>query len=126
MFHYTRDSVEGHLSIVFAILASSGVTEERSGWSIKKLGLLHRWVTSDLACLRAVGKDVAVPELQHQGFHDDMAWVALDCGEGVATWPKSRLRAVSPVATGPRISSTVTSTSTSVSGVLWRPGLEEG
>lgn len=36
IFHHTRDSIEAHLSIVFAALAITRVIEERSGWSIKK------------------------------------------------------------------------------------------
>ncbi len=47
------------------------------------LGLLHGLVTSDLACLRAVGKDVAVPKPYPQEFRDDVVRVARDRGEGV-------------------------------------------
>jgi transposase len=36
IFHRTRDSIEAHLTIVFAALAITRVIEERSGWSIKK------------------------------------------------------------------------------------------
>ncbi|WP_035718374.1 IS1634 family transposase [Gordonia terrae] len=36
IFHHTRDSIEAHLTIVFAALAITRVIEERSGWSIKK------------------------------------------------------------------------------------------
>lgn len=36
IFHHTRNSIEAHLSIVFAALAITRVIEERSGWSIKK------------------------------------------------------------------------------------------
>ncbi|WP_428831889.1 transposase [Gordonia amicalis] len=40
-------------------------------------------MTSDLACLRAVGKDVAVPKPYPQEFRDDVVRVARDRGEGV-------------------------------------------
>ncbi|WP_442903734.1 IS1634 family transposase [Gordonia sp. Z-3] len=36
IFHRTRDSIDAHLTIVFAALAVTRVIEERSGWSIKK------------------------------------------------------------------------------------------
>ncbi len=36
IFHHTRDSVDLQLSIVFAVLAITGVIEARSDWSIKK------------------------------------------------------------------------------------------
>ena len=40
-------------------------------------------MTSDLACLRAVGKDVAEPKPYPQEFRDDVVRVARDRGEGV-------------------------------------------
>jgi hypothetical protein len=36
IYHHQRDSIEAHLSIVFAALAVSRWTEARTGWSIKK------------------------------------------------------------------------------------------
>ena len=36
IFHHTRDSIDAHLTIVFAALAITRVIEARSGWSIKK------------------------------------------------------------------------------------------
>lgn len=36
IFHHTRDSIEAHLTIVFAALAITRVIEAASGWSIKK------------------------------------------------------------------------------------------
>lgn len=36
IFHRTRESIEAHLTIVFAALAVSRWIEERTGWSIKK------------------------------------------------------------------------------------------
>jgi transposase len=36
IFHRTRDSIEAHLTIVFAALAISRWIEDRTGWSIKK------------------------------------------------------------------------------------------
>jgi transposase len=36
IYHRTRDSIEAHLSVVFAALAVSRWTEARTGWSIKK------------------------------------------------------------------------------------------
>jgi hypothetical protein len=36
IYHHKRDSIEAHLSIVFAALAVSRWIEDRTGWSIKK------------------------------------------------------------------------------------------
>jgi transposase len=36
IYHHTRDSIEAHLTIVFAALAISRWIENRTGWSIKK------------------------------------------------------------------------------------------
>ncbi|ASR01220.1 Transposase DDE domain protein [Gordonia rubripertincta] len=36
IFHHTRDSIDAHLTIVFAALAITRIIEARSGWSIKK------------------------------------------------------------------------------------------
>lgn len=36
IYHHKHDSIEAHLSIVFAILAASRWFEERTGWSIKR------------------------------------------------------------------------------------------
>jgi hypothetical protein len=36
IYHRTRDSIEAHLSIVFAALAISHWIEHQTGWSIKK------------------------------------------------------------------------------------------
>ncbi len=36
IFHRTKDSIEAHLTIVFAALAISRWVEDRTGWSIKK------------------------------------------------------------------------------------------
>ncbi len=36
IYHRKRDSIEAHLSIVFAALAITRLIEERTGWSIKK------------------------------------------------------------------------------------------
>jgi hypothetical protein len=36
IYHRTRDSIEAHLTIVFAALAVSRFIEERTGWSIRK------------------------------------------------------------------------------------------
>jgi hypothetical protein len=35
IYHYQRDSIEAHLTIVFAALAVSRWTEDRTGWSIR-------------------------------------------------------------------------------------------
>ena len=37
IYHHKRDSIEAHLTIVFAALAVSRWLEQRTGWSIKKL-----------------------------------------------------------------------------------------
>jgi transposase len=36
IYHHKRDSIEAHLTIVFAALAVSRWIEHRTGWSIKK------------------------------------------------------------------------------------------
>jgi hypothetical protein len=36
MYHHKRESIEAHLSVVFAALAVGRYVEDRSGWSIKK------------------------------------------------------------------------------------------
>jgi hypothetical protein len=36
IYHHQRDSIEAHLTIVFAALAVSRWTEDRTGWSIRK------------------------------------------------------------------------------------------
>ena len=36
IYHHQRDSIEAHLTIVFAALAVSRWVEDRTGWSIKK------------------------------------------------------------------------------------------
>ena len=36
IYHRTRDSIEAHLSVVFAALAVSRWIEAHAGWSIKK------------------------------------------------------------------------------------------
>jgi transposase len=36
IYHHQRDSIEAHLTIVFAALAVSRWIEDRTGWSIKK------------------------------------------------------------------------------------------
>ncbi len=38
IYHHTRDSIEAHLTIVFAALAVSHWIEDTTGWSIKKFG----------------------------------------------------------------------------------------
>jgi hypothetical protein len=36
IYHHTRESIEAHLTVVFAALAVTRLIEERTGWSIKK------------------------------------------------------------------------------------------
>ena len=36
IYHHKRESIEAHLTIVFAALAVSRLVEDRTGWSIKK------------------------------------------------------------------------------------------
>jgi transposase len=36
IYHHKRESIEAHLTIVFAALAVSRFIEERTGWSIRK------------------------------------------------------------------------------------------
>ena len=36
IYHHKRESIEAHLSIVFAVLAVSHWIEHQTGWSIKK------------------------------------------------------------------------------------------
>jgi hypothetical protein len=37
VYHRKRDSIEAHLTVVFAALAVTRFIEDRTGWSIKKL-----------------------------------------------------------------------------------------
>ena len=37
IYHHKRDSIEAHLTIVFAALAVTRWLERRTGWSVKKL-----------------------------------------------------------------------------------------
>jgi transposase len=36
IYHHKRESIEAHLTIVFAALAGTRFIEDRTGWSIKK------------------------------------------------------------------------------------------
>ena len=36
IYHHKRDSIEAHLTVVFAALAATRLIEERTGWSTKK------------------------------------------------------------------------------------------
>jgi len=36
IYHHKRESIDAHLSIVFAALAIGGLIEDRTGWSIRK------------------------------------------------------------------------------------------
>jgi hypothetical protein len=36
IYHHKRESIDAHLSIVFAALAVSRLVEDRTGWSIRK------------------------------------------------------------------------------------------
>ena len=36
IYHHKRESIEAHLTIVFAALAVSRLVEERTGWSIRR------------------------------------------------------------------------------------------
>jgi transposase len=36
IYHHKRESIEAHLTIVFAALAITRLIEDRTGWSIKK------------------------------------------------------------------------------------------
>jgi transposase len=36
IYHHTRESIEAHLTIVFAALAVTHLIQDRTGWSIKK------------------------------------------------------------------------------------------
>ena len=35
IYHHTRESIEAHLTIMFAALAVTSLIEEQTGWSIK-------------------------------------------------------------------------------------------
>ena len=49
IYHRTRDSIEAHLTIVFAALAVSRWTEHATGWSIKKfIKTLRRYRTIEI------------------------------------------------------------------------------
>ena len=49
IYHHKTDSIEAHLTIVFAALAVTCWLEQRTGWSIKKLvTALRRYRTIDI------------------------------------------------------------------------------
>jgi transposase len=49
IYHHKKDSIEAHLTIVFAALAVTCWLERRTGWSIKKLvTALRRYRTIDI------------------------------------------------------------------------------
>jgi transposase len=49
IYHHKKDSIEAHLTIVFAALAVTCWLEQRTGWSIKKLvTALRRYRTIDI------------------------------------------------------------------------------
>jgi len=49
IYHHKKDSIEAHLTIVFAALAVTRWLEQRTGWSIKKLvTALRRYRTIDI------------------------------------------------------------------------------
>jgi hypothetical protein len=49
IYHHKRDSIEAHLTIVFAALAVSRWLERETGWSVKKLvTTLRRYHTIDI------------------------------------------------------------------------------
>ena len=46
IYHHKRESIDAHLTIVFAALAVSRLIEDRTGWSIRKfVRTTHRYRT---------------------------------------------------------------------------------
>jgi transposase len=68
------------------IAAFAGIAADDTGTAtFRRLGLLHQWVTSELACPVGVGwKDVSVPRRPYpREFRDDVVRVARNRDDGV-------------------------------------------
>lgn len=78
IFHHTRDSIEAHLTIVFAALAVSRWLENASGWSIRKLvKTLRRYKTIQIR----IGKQTITAQDQ---LPADLAALITEIDAGVA------------------------------------------
>jgi transposase len=79
VYHHKRDSVEAHLTIVFAALAISRWLESRTGWSIKKFvrtARRYRTVT-----IRVGDQNLTAADLLPDDLRD--ALKAIHMGSGV-------------------------------------------
>ena len=55
IYHHKRESIDAHLTIVFAALAVTRLIENRTGWSIKKfVGTARRYRTVQIRASRQV------------------------------------------------------------------------
>ena len=59
VYHRTRDSIEAHLTIVFAALAVSRWIGAQTGWSIRKFVKTARRYRGGREALRAIGMERA-------------------------------------------------------------------
>jgi hypothetical protein len=72
IYHRKRDSIEAHLTIVFAALAVSRRIEEPTGWSIRKFAKAdRRYRTIDRALQR--GRRLQAMAEAPQAAQDDLA-----------------------------------------------------
>jgi hypothetical protein len=66
IYHRTRDSIEAHLSVVFAAMAVSHWIEHQTGWSIKKFirtARRYRTVTIQAGSQTLVAAEPPPPDL---------------------------------------------------------------
>ena len=58
IYHHTRESIEAHLTIVFAAMAVSHYIETQTGWSIKKfVRTARRYRTVQIKAGRQILRD---------------------------------------------------------------------
>jgi hypothetical protein len=67
IYHHKRESIQAHLSVVFAALAVSRLVETRTGWSIKKFvrtARRYRTITIRAGTQTLTAEDPLPPELR--------------------------------------------------------------
>ena len=71
MYHYTRESIEAHLTIVFGALAVSHWIEHQTGWSIKKF--VHTARRYRTVQIRAGQQTLTAADLLPAELHEALA-----------------------------------------------------
>jgi hypothetical protein len=89
IYHHTRESIEAHLSIVFAAMAVSHYIEHRTGWSIKKfVRTARRYRTVKIKARR---QTLTAADPLPDDLRDALAKIG--CGRCARVWPNSGLKA---------------------------------